>query len=680
VNGLKLKKELSNRMKKNLLSKLAANLAATIAISSLALTAQTTTALAAEVPNPAGVKNVTTTLTLDTSSNHFIIDNPNNPDIPLANILEEGEEGYPDGFYGGRRFGFIDDALFIDVGGDVWAPFEGEEEPTTLLGDKPECDLFYGSHAYETVTITVSQEAPYTFRYVNSNPSYFDDPYLALYSSFNPAAPGANVVGCNDDRNNTEEAGPITDTTPDGQSLAGTFPEFTATLAPGSYTLVMTTWFFSFATDFTEEGVEGSFELWGPATTIDPPGFNVTTATSPLAGGTATGTVNSDGHWTLTATENENYTFTTWACTASNSNVNAELTDNPLVYIPAANATCTAQFTQDTQYIVGVERTPTYGGSAFGSGWNSEWSLTATANPGFTFTNWTCTEEVEGDLNLNPLEFTATSDMTCTANFTYNAIYTISAQANPGAGGSAVITDNQDGTWELVATENPGYDFSGWACDSGQEPNNPSSASTYLEATSNSTCTASFNANSTPTPPVTRAPTIQNEFVTFKPNGGSGSDFVVGANSPSPLSANWFKKAGYVFTGWNTKADGKGVSYADGATFDFKTSVTLYAQWSVVKSKKFVSSFAGNKATLTAAMKKTISTWVKKLPANASIVCQGSTSGAQVTAFDKKLAKKRAKNVCSYAATVKKDLSYTITTNPSSASKVTARHVWMIQQ
>lgn len=667
-------------MKKNLLSKLAANLAATIAISSLALTAQTTTALAAEVPNPAGVKNVTTTLTLDTSSSHFIIDNPNNPTISSDNILEAGDEGYPDEF-GGRPVGFVEEAMFVDVGGGVWAPFEVEgEEPTSLLGNNPECDLFYGSHAYETVTITVSQNGPYTFRFVNSIPfDAYDDPYLAVYTDFDPANPNANVVGCNDDRNNPDGE-PITDTTPDGQSLNGRFPEFTAELeANETYTLVMTTWFFSFANDFIEEGAKGTFELWGPeALSIDAPGFNVTTATSPLAGGTATGTVNSDGQWTLTATENENFTFSTWACTTSNSSV--ELTDNPLVYTPAAHATCTAFFTPDNLHIVQLAVSPVLGGSASGAGASNEWELDAYPNPGFTFTNWTCTEEIDGDLNANPVQFTSTSDMTCTANFTYNSIYTISGQANPFAGGSAVITDNQDGTWALVATENPGYDFSGWACDSGQVPDNVNSASTSLMATSNSTCTATFNVNSTPAPPVTRAPAIQNEFVTFKPNGGSGSDLVVGANSPSPLSANWFKKAGYVFTGWNTKADGKGVSFADGATFDFKTSVTLYAQWSVVKSKKFVSSFAGNKATMTAAMKKTISTWVKKLPAKASIVCQGSTSGAQVTAFDKKLAKKRAKNVCTYAATVKTDMSFKITTNPSSASKVAARHVWMIQQ
>lgn len=180
-------------------------------------------------------------------------------------------------------------------------------------------------------------------------------------------------------------------------------------------------------------------------------------------------------------------------------------------------------------------------------------------------------------------------------------------------------------------------------------------------------------------PPIanTPAPTPPNQFVTFRPNGGLDSQMVVGSNSPAPLSANWFKRLGYAFTGWNTQADGKGIAYADGATFDFKSSVTLYAQWSLVKGKRYISTFAGNKATLTASMKRSISSWVNKLPSNAKIVCQGSTSGVRVTAFDRRLANNRAKNVCSYAASLKPGLSYKISTNPSSASRVAARHVWM---
>lgn len=41
-------------------------------------------------------------------------------------------------------------------------------------------------------------------------------------------------------------------------------------------------------------------------------------------------------------------------------------------------------------------------------------------------------------------------------------------------------------------------------------------------------------------------------------------------------------KTGYSFTGWNTRADGSGTSYAAGATFVISGNVTLYAQWEAI--------------------------------------------------------------------------------------------------
>jgi uncharacterized repeat protein (TIGR02543 family) len=53
------------------------------------------------------------------------------------------------------------------------------------------------------------------------------------------------------------------------------------------------------------------------------------------------------------------------------------------------------------------------------------------------------------------------------------------------------------------------------------------------------------------------------------------------------VSANAFTKPGFDFTGWNTQADGKGISYAAGAVLVGAASndaVTLYAQWKVTGS------------------------------------------------------------------------------------------------
>lgn len=45
------------------------------------------------------------------------------------------------------------------------------------------------------------------------------------------------------------------------------------------------------------------------------------------------------------------------------------------------------------------------------------------------------------------------------------------------------------------------------------------------------------------------------------------------------LTDNTFTREGYTFTGWNTKADGKGTGYADGEIVNFSANTTLYAQW-----------------------------------------------------------------------------------------------------
>jgi len=80
--------------------------------------------------------------------------------------------------------------------------------------------------------------------------------------------------------------------------------------------------------------------------------------------------------------------------------------------------------------------------------------------------------------------------------------------------------------------------------------------------------------------------TFQAYKVAFSANGGSGTmenqRFVYGKKTT--LSKNVFTRSGYMFVGWNTKADGKGDSYKDKAEVKDLTNkpgatVKLYAQW-----------------------------------------------------------------------------------------------------
>ena len=68
--------------------------------------------------------------------------------------------------------------------------------------------------------------------------------------------------------------------------------------------------------------------------------------------------------------------------------------------------------------------------------------------------------------------------------------------------------------------------------------------------------------------------------VIFEGNGSTrGSMRPETHNSQAKLTANGFKRTGYVFASWNTGRLGKGRRYAGGASYGFVANVTLYAQW-----------------------------------------------------------------------------------------------------
>jgi len=91
-------------------------------------------------------------------------------------------------------------------------------------------------------------------------------------------------------------------------------------------------------------------------------------------------------------------------------------------------------------------------------------------------------------------------------------------------------------------------------------------------------------STSAKTPPASLAPAgfiNADHTITFDANGGEGSMDPVTANVSGNLPTNTLTNANEecTFDGWNTKADGSGVGYADGAAFSFETNETMYAQW-----------------------------------------------------------------------------------------------------
>ncbi len=80
------------------------------------------------------------------------------------------------------------------------------------------------------------------------------------------------------------------------------------------------------------------------------------------------------------------------------------------------------------------------------------------------------------------------------------------------------------------------------------------------------------------------------------PRSWSNGDYNEDVIKNNKIKNNLFTKAGYIFTGWNTKADGTGTSYRDGQWVKFSESQTLYAQWEA--ESKYIITFYANDGTI----------------------------------------------------------------------------------
>ena len=94
----------------------------------------------------------------------------------------------------------------------------------------------------------------------------------------------------------------------------------------------------------------------------------------------------------------------------------------------------------------------------------------------------------------------------------------------------------------------------------------------------------------------------QSYTIEYNGNGatsGTMEDSVCVVGESCDLTANKYTKKGYHFTGWNTRADGKGTDYTDEEQFEDLSAeegviIVLYAQWSV---NEYVIRYNGNRST-----------------------------------------------------------------------------------
>lgn len=235
-------------------------------------------------------------------------------------------------------------------------------------------------------------------------------------------------------------------------------------------------------------------------------------------------------------------------------------------------------------------------------------SSTKPTRNGYKFSKWTTGKDGSGTNYASGATYNTNANITLYAIWKTNSSggdtttkYTVSYNANGGSGTPSNQTKTQ-GTNLVLSSTKPtrsGYTFVNWNTKGDGTGKSYAPGATY-STDANLTLYAIWKTNASGGP-VTKKYTIK-----FDANGGTGTtkEVVCDYGSKCTLTGNAFTRDGYEFTGWNTKSDGNGVSYRDGAVVKDLSSVdgsivTLYAKWKAndVDVEEHVITFIHNDGT-----------------------------------------------------------------------------------
>ena len=211
-------------------------------------------------------------------------------------------------------------------------------------------------------------------------------------------------------------------------------------------------------------------------------------------------TVTAPTGYQVSATQNGTYN-TTLTLTPNNGSIRANVfvrlgtNANPGEYngnLTLASGTATATVSLsgtvvpgDVNYPVTLTANPSEGGSLTGAGeysYNTSVTVTATANTGYTFANWTLNGvEVSTEASY---EFNVTEATALVANFTLNS-YEVTVTPNPIIGGTVAIDGVEPGTSDMLHYDFENGTLQGWTVlqgTNGDSPNNWMHCTNYTGA------------------------------------------------------------------------------------------------------------------------------------------------------------------------------------------------------
>ena len=135
-----------------------------------------------------------------------------------------------------------------------------------------------------------------------------------------------------------------------------------------------------------------------------------------------------------------------------------------------------------------------------------------------------------------------------------------------------------EGTTVTITADSPttGKQFVGWtSSDDVMFADANAATTTFVMPAKDITVTAMY----------ADVPVSVHYAMVFHANGGEGSmpNQYFNYGESKALMTNTFTREGFVFTGWNSKADGTGTAYADGQVVTMYGSAIFYAQWKAVE-------------------------------------------------------------------------------------------------
>ena len=210
--------------------------------------------------------------------------------------------------------------------------------------------------------------------------------------------------------------------------------------------------------------------------------YTVNVSANPTNGGTVTGggSYQQGQSCTVTASPNAGFNFTNWT-----ENGNVVSTQASYTFNVTSNRNLVANFqAQPQNYNITVSANPTNGGTVTGGGsyqQGQSCTVNATANTGYTFSNWTENGNV---VSTNAsYTFTVTGNRNLVANFSLQQ-YNITATANPTNGGTTTGggTYNYGQSCSLTATPAQGYSFVCWTKNGTQVSTNATYTFTVTES------------------------------------------------------------------------------------------------------------------------------------------------------------------------------------------------------